>query len=87
MVDFPRKLLHTLSGYGPSGTLTIKVAEIGKTRKRRNPEKDRLFVEVPESRSFQDAATLPTVLAVVGIALFGKLLMMLDESKSQEMIE
>ncbi|KAK8527536.1 hypothetical protein V6N13_085361 [Hibiscus sabdariffa] len=82
-----RRLLHTLSRYGPSETLKIKVAEIGKTRKRRNSMKDRLFEEVPASRSFLDTATLPTVLAVAGIALFAKLLMMHDESKSQEMIE
>ncbi|GMJ05344.1 hypothetical protein like AT2G04340 [Hibiscus trionum] len=82
-----RRLLHTLSRDGPSETLKIKVAEIGKMRKRRNPKKDRLFVEVPESRYFLDTVTLPMVLAVAGIALFAKLLMMHDESKSQEMIE
>ncbi|XP_038991065.1 uncharacterized protein LOC120114136 [Hibiscus syriacus] len=68
-------------------TLKIKIAEIQRARKRRNPKKDQLFVEVPESRSFLDTATLLMVLAVAGIALFAKLLMMNDESKSQEMIE
>ncbi|KAE8713009.1 hypothetical protein F3Y22_tig00110220pilonHSYRG00062 [Hibiscus syriacus] len=57
-------------------TLKIKIAEIQRARKRRNPKKDQLFVEVPESRSFLDTATLLMVLAVAGIALFAKLLMM-----------
>ncbi|TYH29882.1 hypothetical protein ES288_A01G048300v1 [Gossypium darwinii] len=83
-----RRLLHTLSrDDGPSETLKKKVPEIERTRKRRNPKKAQLFVEVPESRSFLDTATLPMYLAVAGIALFAKLLMMHDESKSQEMIE
>ncbi|TYH86518.1 hypothetical protein ES332_D01G048700v1 [Gossypium tomentosum] len=83
-----RRLLHTLSrDDGPSETLKKKVPEIEKTTKRRNPKKAQLFVEVPESRSFLDTATLPMYLAVAGIALFAKLLMMHDESKSQEMIE
>ncbi|XWS16838.1 hypothetical protein CRYUN_Cryun33cG0014700 [Craigia yunnanensis] len=47
-----------------------------KMNKRSNTKKDQLFVEVPESRSFLDTATLPMVLAVDGIALFAKLLMM-----------
>ncbi|OMO74690.1 hypothetical protein CCACVL1_16542 [Corchorus capsularis] len=58
-----------------------------KMKKRRNPKKDQLFVEVPESRSFLDTAPLPMILAVAGIALFAKLLMMHDDSKSQELIE
>ncbi|XP_022718049.1 uncharacterized protein LOC111276567 isoform X1 [Durio zibethinus] len=58
-----------------------------KRKKRRNPKKDQLFVEVPESRSFLDTASLQMVLTVAGVALFAKLLMMHDESKSQEMIE
>ncbi|KAK6229240.1 hypothetical protein QQP08_021824 [Theobroma cacao] len=82
-----RRWLHTLSRAGPSETLKRKVAEMEKMKKRRNLKKDQLFVEVPESRSFLDTATLPMVLAVAGIALFAKLLMMHDESKSQELIE
>ncbi|KAE8681132.1 Rhamnose biosynthesis 1 [Hibiscus syriacus] len=81
-----RRLFHSLSRDGPSETLKIKIAEIRKARKK-SPKKDQLFVEVPDSRSFLDTATLPMVLAVAGIALFAKLLMMHDESKSQEMIE
>ncbi|XVE53027.1 hypothetical protein DITRI_Ditri02bG0172000 [Diplodiscus trichospermus] len=82
-----RRSLHTLSHDGPSETLKKKVAEIEKMKQRKNPKKDQLFVEVPESRSFLDTAPLSMVLAVAGIALFAKLLMMYDESKSQEMIE
>ncbi|XP_039001529.1 uncharacterized protein LOC120127766 [Hibiscus syriacus] len=83
-----KEIFHALSRNGPSETLKIKVAEVGKTRKRRNTRKDQLFVEVPESRSFLDTVTLSMVLsAVAGIAVFAKLLMMHDESRSQEMIE
>ncbi|XWS27399.1 hypothetical protein CRYUN_Cryun26dG0111900 [Craigia yunnanensis] len=82
-----RRLLHTLPRDGHSETLKKKVAEMEKMKKRRNTKKDQLFVEVPESRSYLDTATLLMYLAVAGIALFAKLLMMLDESKSQEMIE
>lgn len=60
----------------PSSTLKMKVAEIQKNKKTRNPKKNKLFVEVPESRSFLDTATMPMILTVVGTALFAKLLMM-----------
>ncbi|TXG55574.1 hypothetical protein EZV62_020830 [Acer yangbiense] len=93
--------LHTLSRDGPSESLKRRVAELGKMRKRRNAKKDDVFVEVPESKSFLDTATMPMVLSVAAIALFAKLLMMVinittyvicsalqyDDSKSQEMIE
>lgn len=79
--------LHTLFHDGPSETLKRKIAELEKIRKRKNPKKDKLFVEVPESKKFLDTATLPMILAAAGVALFAKLLMMYDESKSQEMIE
>lgn len=82
-----RRWLCTSSHDGPSETLRKKFAEIEKMKKRRKTKKDQLFVEVPESRYFLDTATLPMVLTVAGIALFAKLLMMHDESKSQEMIE
>lgn len=73
---------------GPSETLKRKIAELEKIRKRKkSPKQDQLFVEVPESRSFLDTATMPMMLTVVGGALFAKLLMMYDESKSQETIE
>ncbi|GLU17775.1 hypothetical protein SLE2022_341290 [Rubroshorea leprosula] len=82
-----RRWAHSLSQDGPTETLKMKVAELEKMRKRMKSKKNQLFVEVPESISFLDTATLPMVLAVAGIALFAKLLMMHDESKSQEMIE
>ncbi|KAL0405143.1 UNVERIFIED_CONTAM: hypothetical protein Slati_3828200 [Sesamum latifolium] len=81
------KNLHTLSRDGPSDTLKRKVAELEKKRKKRNPKKNQLLVDVPESRSFLDTATMPMLLTVVGIALFAKLLMMHDEATSQERIE
>lgn len=79
--------LHTVSNESPSQTLKTKIADIEKIRKMKNPKKNQMFVEVPESRSYLDTATLPMILTVVGVALFTKLLMMHDESKSQEIIE
>lgn len=72
---------------GPSDTLRRKIAELEKTKKRRNPRKNQVFVEVPEPKTFLDTATWPMILASVGIALFAKLLMMYDDSRSQEIIE
>ncbi|KAI3465548.1 hypothetical protein Pfo_022211 [Paulownia fortunei] len=79
--------LHKLSHDGPSDTLKRNIAELEKKRKRRSPKKNKLFVDVPESRKYLDTATMPMILTVVGTALFAKLLMMLDEAKSQERIE
>lgn len=79
--------LHTIPRDRPSNTLKMKVAEIRKNKKTSNPKKNKLFVEVPESRSFLDTATMPMILTVVGTALFAKLLMMYDESTSQERLE
>lgn len=82
-----QRRLHTLSRDGPSESLKTRVAELEKTRKRKNVKKNDVFVEVPESKSFLDTASLPMFLTVAAIALFAKLLMMYDDSKSQEMIE
>ncbi|XP_027163822.1 uncharacterized protein LOC113764001 [Coffea eugenioides] len=83
-----KKKFHCLSrDAGPSEVLKKRIAEMERKRKRRDPRKNQLFVEVPESKSFLDTATMPMILTVAGTALFAKLLMMLDESKSQEMIE
>lgn len=71
-----RRRLHTLSHDGPTESLKRKVSELEKVRKRRSVKKDQVFVEVPESKSFLDTATLPMYLTVAGIALFAKLLMM-----------
>ncbi|CAL1381392.1 unnamed protein product [Linum trigynum] len=80
--------LHMLSrGDGPSETLRRRVSELEKLRKRKNPRKHELFVQVPESLKFLDTATMPMILTVVGTALVAKLLMMYDQSKSEEMIE
>ncbi|KAK9292767.1 hypothetical protein L1049_020747 [Liquidambar formosana] len=82
-----RRRLHTLRHDGPSETLKRKIADIEKMKKRKNPKKNQLFVEVPESKAFLDTATMPMILTAAGVALFAKLLMMYDESKSQETIE
>lgn len=65
-----------MSRDGPSISLKKKIAEMEKKRKRSNPRKKELFVEVPESKSFLDTATMPMILTVVGTALVAKLLMM-----------
>lgn len=70
-----------------SESLKRKVAGLERKRKIRNPKKTEVFVEVPESRSYLDTATVPMMLTAVGVALFAKLLMMYDESRSQELIE
>ncbi|KAJ4841855.1 hypothetical protein Tsubulata_030808 [Turnera subulata] len=82
-----RRFSHTLSRDGPSESLKRRIVEMEKRRRRKNPKADELFVEVPESKSFLDTATMPMILTVVGTALVAKLLMMYDDSKSQEMIE
>ncbi|XP_022847955.1 uncharacterized protein LOC111370474 isoform X2 [Olea europaea var. sylvestris] len=79
--------LHTVSRDGPSDTLKRKISSLEKKRKSKSPRKNQLFVEVPEPGTYLDTATMPMILTAVGVALFAKLLMMLDESKSQEMIE
>lgn len=68
--------LHKLSHDRPSDTLKRKVAELEKKRKRRHPNKDDLYVDVPESRAWLDTATMPMILTAVGTALFAKILMM-----------
>ncbi|KZV46360.1 hypothetical protein F511_07912 [Dorcoceras hygrometricum] len=79
--------LHTIPRDRPSNTLKMKVAEIQKNKRIRHPKKNKLFVEVPESRSYLDTPTMPMILTVVGTALFAKLLMMYDDSTSQERLE
>ncbi|KAF5746181.1 hypothetical protein HS088_TW06G00348 [Tripterygium wilfordii] len=79
--------LHTLSHDGPTESLKRRIAELGKKGRRKNPKKDQVFVEVPEPKTFLDTATMPLILTAAGIVLFAKLLMMYDESRSQELIE
>ncbi|XP_077236619.1 cytoplasmic dynein 2 light intermediate chain [Tasmannia lanceolata] len=83
---FPyRRLLHT---WRPSEALKRKIAESEKARRnKKNPKKDEILVDVPESKAFLDSATMPMVLTAVAVALFAKVLMMYDESKTQERIE
>ncbi|XP_047323116.1 uncharacterized protein LOC124926851 [Impatiens glandulifera] len=80
--------MHTSSSYySPSVTLKKKIAQLEKIRKRKNPKKDQLFVQVPDSLKWLDTATWPLIISTVGIAAFAKILMMYDDSKSQETIE
>ncbi|KAK7317916.1 hypothetical protein RJT34_02538 [Clitoria ternatea] len=84
-----RRLLHTLRGGDiPTATLKTKALELEKKRKsRRSKSKDQFIVPVPESLSYLDTATMPMIVFAVGVALFAKLLMMYDESRSQELLE
>ncbi|GER42434.1 hypothetical protein STAS_19225, partial [Striga asiatica] len=54
--------------------LLWKIAELEKKRKTRNPRKNNLLVEVPESKKFLDIATMPMILTY-------------DDSTEQESIE
>ncbi|XP_014505889.1 uncharacterized protein LOC106765700 [Vigna radiata var. radiata] len=82
------RLLHTLRGDVPTEALKRRALELEKKRKIRQPKsKDQFIVTVPESLKYLDTATIPMVVAAVGIAFFAKFLMMYDESKSQELLE
>ncbi|XP_011008076.1 PREDICTED: uncharacterized protein LOC105113558 [Populus euphratica] len=84
-----RHLYTKVSRDGATETLKRRITELEKVRrsKKKSKKKDDIFVQVPESLSFLDTATMPMILTVVGTALFAKLLMMYDDSHSQEMIE
>ncbi|RAL49557.1 hypothetical protein DM860_012990 [Cuscuta australis] len=79
--------VHTKSREGPSETLKKRVAELERKRKDKNYRKNETFVEVRESLAWLDTPTMPMILTVVGTALIAKLMMMYDDSKSQERIE
>ncbi|KAG5232104.1 hypothetical protein OIU76_005060 [Salix suchowensis] len=83
-----RHLHTTVSRDGSTETLKRRITELEKMRRsKKSKKRDDIFVQVPESLSFLDTATMPMILTVVGTALFAKLLMMHDDSHSQEMIE
>lgn len=84
-----QRLLHTVRGdVFPTEALKRKALELEKKRKKRaSKTKDQFIVTVPESLSYLDTASLPMIGIAVGIAVFAKLLMMLDESRSQELLE
>ncbi|PIA29351.1 hypothetical protein AQUCO_06000011v1 [Aquilegia coerulea] len=84
-----RRLLHSSSSYdGPSEALKKEIARLEKKRKKMKfLKKDDLFVEVRESTAYLDTMKMPMVLTFVAVALFAKILMTYDESRSQEMIE
>lgn len=73
-----KRRFHSPSSDVPTETLRKKITDLQKSKKRRNPIKNQFLVEVPESRSYLDTATMPMFLAVVGIALFAKVLMMVS---------
>ena len=59
----------------PSEALKVKIAELERFRKKKKSVKQ-FIVDVPESKSFLDTASMPMILTAVGVALFAKLLMM-----------
>ncbi|KAG0476802.1 hypothetical protein HPP92_013643 [Vanilla planifolia] len=72
----------------PGDILRARIWERERFRRRRgDPCNDEFFVEVPESSSWLDTATMPMVLTAVAVALFAKVLMMYDDSKAQERLE
>ncbi|KAL0906637.1 hypothetical protein M5K25_025149 [Dendrobium thyrsiflorum] len=72
----------------PADILRSRILERERFRqRRRNPSHDEFFVQVPESSSWLDTATMPMILTAVAIALFAKVLMMYDETKAQERLE
>ncbi|CAL5213045.1 unnamed protein product [Lathyrus oleraceus] len=83
-----QRLLHTLRVDVPTESLKRKALELEKKRKMRSSKtKDQFIVPVPESLSYLDTATMPMIVVAVGVAIFAKLLMMYDESRSQELLE
>ncbi|KAL9272903.1 hypothetical protein AKJ16_DCAP22551 [Drosera capensis] len=82
-----RRSLYAAAHDSPSETIKKKTSEREKLRKAKKLKKNELFVQVPESRSFLDTATMPMILTAVGVSVFAKLLMMYDDSRSQEMIK
>ncbi|MCL7031799.1 hypothetical protein MKW94_009596 [Papaver nudicaule] len=80
--------IHTQSHTPPSETLKKTISEMRKKKNSMNGRKKNEFlVEVPESMAYLDTLKMPVVLTAVAVALFAKVLMMYDESKSQERIE
>ncbi|KAL8506912.1 hypothetical protein ACS0TY_017705 [Phlomoides rotata] len=86
MFQICRKV-HKLSHDGPSDTLKRKVAEINKKKKTKDPKRERLYVDVPESTKWLDVPTMPMILISVGTAIFAKILMMIDETTAEERFE
>ncbi|RZC89171.1 hypothetical protein C5167_030866 [Papaver somniferum] len=83
-----RRLVHTASHNPPSEALKKTISEMRKTKNMNHRNKKNEFlVDVPESMAYLDTLKMPVVLTAVAVALFAKVLMMYDESKSQERIE
>lgn len=70
--------VHTISNGSPSRALRSKIAELEKIRKKRNPKKSQVIVDVSGSTAWLDTASLPLVLTAVGTAFVAKLLMMVS---------
>ncbi|KAL5718178.1 hypothetical protein ACHQM5_011112 [Ranunculus cassubicifolius] len=83
-----RRFAHTWSRNTPSESLKKEIAKLEMKRKKmRFFKKEEMFFETRESMEYLDTVKMPMVLTFVAVALFAKVLMMYDESKSQEMIE
>ncbi|ONM22461.1 hypothetical protein ZEAMMB73_Zm00001d005975 [Zea mays] len=68
----------------PRDLLRMRVAERERARRRRrDPGRDEFFVPTPESLAWLDSVSLPMVLTAAAVALFTKLLMMLQIKKGE----
>ncbi|XP_010942855.1 uncharacterized protein [Elaeis guineensis] len=83
-----RRPIRMASEGTPGDLLRLRIGERERARRRpRDPARDEFFVQVPESASWLDTASMPMILTAVAVALFAKVLMMYDESKAQERLE
>ena len=66
-----------MSEGAPGDLLRSWIGERERVRRRpRDPARDEFFVQVPESGSWLDTASMPMILTAVAVALFAKVLMM-----------
>ncbi|XP_064981834.1 uncharacterized protein LOC135623154 [Musa acuminata AAA Group] len=80
--------IRAAAGDGPGELLRARIGERERWRRgRRDPAKDEFFVPVRESAKWLDTLTWPMALTAIAVALFAKVLMMIDESKAEERME
>lgn len=72
-----RRPIRAASEGAPGDLLRSRIRERERARRRRrDPARDEFFVQVPESASWLDTASMPMILTAVAVALFAKVLMM-----------
>jgi hypothetical protein len=71
--------LAALEGGSTRDILSMRVVERERLRRRRrDPGRDEFFVPTPESLAWLDSVSLPMVLTAAAVALFTKILMMVE---------